>query len=304
MLTVIAPLLAGVILGRRFALPTIMRVFETLVLVSLVFLLLTMGALIGSDPQVMAFLPVIGWHALWLALAAVAVSTGAAWLVQRGYPGNWLSGGADQEVAAEERGLPMTWLIVGAVGVGLLLGRLVLDGAWRLQLTSLSSLFLGLLLLGIGVDLGSRCSLPGQLASLGWRALLLPAAVASGSIAGTALVGGIFGLPLREAAAVGAGFGWYSLSGVIISSLHGTQLGALAFLTNVLRELLAVVAIPLVARRLGPVAAVAPGGATAMDTTLPLIARAAGPQAAVLAFLSGAILSSLVPVLVPLFLSS
>ncbi len=77
-------------------------------------------------------------------------------------------------------------------------------------------------------------------------------------------------------------------------------LGAIGFLTNVIRELLAFVLIPVLAARLDPLTAIAPAGATAMDTTLPLIQRAAGSTTAIIAFVSGTVLSSAVPVLIPL----
>ncbi|MCL4426688.1 MAG: lysine exporter LysO family protein, partial [Firmicutes bacterium] len=76
-------------------------------------------------------------------------------------------------------------------------------------------------------------------------------------------------------------------------------LGTMAFLANLLRELLALLLIPLVARRLGKVMAVAPAGATAMDSTLPVISRFTDPQTAVIAFLSGAALTAISPFLIP-----
>ena len=99
-----------------------------------------------------------------------------------------------------------------------------------------------------------------------------------------------------------SGFGWYSLSSVLIAQAHSPLLGALAFLANVLRELLAIILTPLVARWLGAVPAIAPGGATAMDVLLPVISRAAGREYAPLAFFSGAMLSLAVPLFVNLFL--
>lgn len=71
-------------------------------------------------------------------------------------------------------------------------------------------------------------------------------------------------------------------------------------MTNVLRELMAFLMIPFVARHFGRYAAVAPSGATAMDTTLPVIARATDDETALIAVISGVVLTALVPVLVPL----
>jgi len=106
----------------------------------------------------------------------------------------------------------------------------------------------------------------------------------------------------KSALTAGAGVGWYSLSGVLVAKLHSPALGALAFLTNLFRELLAFLLVPLLSARLGVLAAIAPCGATAMDTTLPVIQRVAGPTAAMVAFLTGAVLSAIVPILIPVLI--
>lgn len=89
------------------------------------------------------------------------------------------------------------------------------------------------------------------------------------SVAAAVLAGLLLAMPLKEAVAVGAGFGWYSLSGVLIAATHSVELGATAFLANVARELMAFLLIPLLVSRVGKLAAIAPGGATTMDSTLP-----------------------------------
>lgn len=197
----------------------------------------------------------------------------------------------------------MTAAIILAVTVGVVAGRYLLPPGWAGQLDGTITVALSACLLGVGVSLGSSRRAMAGLREFGPRVLLVPAAIAAGSILGTTLAGLALGLSFPLAAAVGAGFGWYSLSGVILANLHSQAAGALAFLTNVIREYLAILLIPLLARRLGRLSAIAPGGATAMDVTLPVIARAAGPEAAAIAFLSGAVLSAAVPALVPLLIN-
>ncbi len=197
----------------------------------------------------------------------------------------------------------LTALIAGTVLAGLAVGafKLLPSGvvAWLATVTSVA---LGVLLFGIGIEIGYNRRAWRELRHLGLRVLCLPLAVAVGSIAGALGAGWGLGLPLNEASAIGAGFGWYSLSGVLLTQLAGASVGALAFLTNVLRELVAVLTMPFLARYLGRAAAVAAGGATSMDSTLPVVVRAAGDEAALLAFTSGAVLTALVPVLVPLLI--
>lgn len=130
--------------------------------------------------------------------------------------------------------------------------------------------------------------------------ILVPAATAVGSLAGGALVAAIFSIGIGKGMALAAGFGWYSLSGVLIADLGDPALGSAAFLANMLREALALVLIPVLAASKRPYTAIGAGGATAMDVTLPLIEQCVGPAAVPVSFTSGALLSLLVPFLVPL----
>ncbi|WP_333542383.1 lysine exporter LysO family protein [Desulforamulus ruminis] len=193
-------------------------------------------------------------------------------------------------------------MILGAVAVGIAAGYWLLPEVMGPYLNPITTTSLYLLLFGIGIDLGRQREVWGKLWSMGWKVLLLPVLVALGSLAGAALSGLILGLPFNESTAIGAGFGWYSLSGVLIAEIYHVETGALAFMTNVARELLTFLSVPLVARYIGRFSAVAPGGATTMDTTLPLITKATDADMAVIAFINGSVLSTLVPLLVPFFI--
>lgn len=190
-------------------------------------------------------------------------------------------------------------MILGAVAVGIAAGYWLLPEVMGQYLNSITTTSLYLLLFGIGIDLGRQREVWSKLWSMGWKVLLLPVLVALGSLAGAAVSGLILGLPFNESTAIGAGFGWYSLSGVLIAEIYHVETGALAFMTNVARELLTFISVPLVARYVGRFSAVAPGGATTMDTTLPLITKATDADMAVIAFINGSVLSTLVPLLVP-----
>jgi len=102
--------------------------------------------------------------------------------------------------------------------------------------------------------------------------------------------------------AIASGFGWYSLSAVIISKSLGADFGSIAFLANMFREVLSIVFIPLIAKYMGGFVCIAPAGATSMDTTLPIIDKYGGDEAAVVAFIHGFVLSALVPVFVSIFI--
>ncbi|NLT94329.1 MAG: lysine exporter LysO family protein [Clostridia bacterium] len=197
----------------------------------------------------------------------------------------------------------MIWLILGSLFLGMLIGKLGMPVILAGHLDLISNMALYILLFTIGLDLGQNKEAWVKIKGFGYRILLLPLGIALGSILGALAICLLINFPFNYGAAVGAGFGWYSLSGVLLKELVNVELGTIAFLANVFRELMAVIIIPFIALHLGGITAVAPGGATSMDTTLPIITKTAGVDVAVMAFISGAVLSGLVPILVPLLVN-
>ena len=133
--------------------------------------------------------------------------------------------------------------------------------------------------------------------------IALPAATITGTLLASCLVPFVTQLTLSEALAVGSGFGWYSLSGVLIADMGNPVLGSIAFLSNLFRESVAFMLIPLLAGYGRRHAAVSVAGATSMDVTLPILEQYCGAEFVPLALAHGVILTAIVPFLVPLFLS-
>jgi uncharacterized membrane protein YbjE (DUF340 family) len=131
---------------------------------------------------------------------------------------------------------------------------------------------------------------------------LVPVGTIIGTLVGGLLAGLILPLGIRESMAVAGGFGWYTYSAVYLAEMHSADLGAIAFLSNVSREMLAIILIPAVVRFFGAYPAVSICGATSMDVTLPLLAHYAGSKIGAAAFLHGAVLSFVTPLLLPLLI--
>ncbi len=159
-----------------------------------------------------------------------------------------------------------------------------------------------ILLLLIGFSMGKDKESIKKLFKTDYIAFLVPLGTIVGTLVGGYVASFFINLSAGDSMAVSAGFGWYSLSAVIISNLKNSDLGSIAFLANVIREILSIILIPFIAKYVGPYVSIAPGGATTMDTTLPLIEKYAGESAAFIAFIHGFILSAFVPIIVPLFL--
>jgi uncharacterized membrane protein YbjE (DUF340 family) len=140
--------------------------------------------------------------------------------------------------------------------------------------------------------------------NLNLKVLLVPVAIIIGSLGGAALTSFVLpSLKLREILAVGAGLGYYSLSSIVISELHGEALALVALLSNLSREIITIVLAPVMVTYFGKLSAIASGGATSMDTTLPVIIKFTGKDYAVISVVSGVILTIVVPFVVTFILT-
>jgi uncharacterized membrane protein YbjE (DUF340 family) len=167
---------------------------------------------------------------------------------------------------------------------------------------SASSYMLLVLLFSVGIDMGLNKEVFTRIKELGFKILLIPFGVVVGSLCGGAITSFLVNLSLKESMAISAGLGWYSLSGIMITEAGNPVAGTIAFLSNVFREMLTFIVVPFIASHLNYYCAIAPAGATAMDTTLGIISRNTNATVAVLSFVSGVICTLVVPVLVPIFL--
>lgn len=154
----------------------------------------------------------------------------------------------------------------------------------------------------VGVTLGHDKTLADRVRRLDPRLALLPVMTAVGTLAGAALAAPLLSpLAVTDTLAVGSGFGYYSLSSIFIADFRGAELGTVALLCNVMREIFTLLTVPLVVRWFGPLAAVSIGGATTFDTTLPVITQTVGKPYAVVSVFHGCMLDFSVPFLVTLF---
>lgn len=155
----------------------------------------------------------------------------------------------------------------------------------------------------IGLSIGADKKLGAILKSLKPRTLLLPLCTTAGTFAGAAVSWLVVSLPLNACLAIGAGFGYYSLSSIFITQYMGPDTGTVALGANILREALTLLLAPLIMSFFGPEALISCGGCTSMDTTLPVISHYAGVQWIFPAIVHAVVLDFSVPVWVTLFCS-
>ncbi|KFK97787.1 MULTISPECIES: lysine exporter LysO family protein [unclassified Serratia (in: enterobacteria)] len=185
---------------------------------------------------------------------------------------------------------------------GVVLGGFVLGlTQWQwLQFASKGSEYaLLFLLLLVGIQLRNSGMTLRQIV-LNRRGTIVACVVAVSALAGGALAAQLLGLPLKTGLAMASGFGWYSLSGILITDAYGPVLGSAAFFNDLARELVAIMLIPTLVRR-SRSSALGLCGATSMDFTLPVLQRSGGLDMVPPAIVHGFLLSLLGPVLIALF---
>ena len=155
------------------------------------------------------------------------------------------------------------------------------------------------LLLCVGIGIGSDRKSVTNFTSLDVRMALLPLGTALGPFAGSLVVSFILsGRSPLDCLAVGSGFGYYSLSSIFITEYKGAELGTIALLANIIREMVTLLLSPVLAKAFGPLAPISSGGVTSMDTTLPIIMASSGEQYSAVSIFHGFILDFSIPFLV------
>ena len=169
-----------------------------------------------------------------------------------------------------------------------------------------------LLMFQVGLSIGSDKKLKDILGSIRPKLLLVPLATIAGTLVFSALVGLLLTQwSVFDCLAVGSGFAYYSLSSILITQLKepflgvqlATELGTIALMANIMREIMALLGAPLFVKYFGRLSPICAGGATTMDTTLPVITRYSGKDLVFISIFHGIIVDFTVPFFVSFFCS-
>lgn len=197
----------------------------------------------------------------------------------------------------------MLSVAVSLVG-GLIFGYLFLYTGVKDTLDLILMSALDVMIFIAGIEIGSNRGILKRICNLhsALLALAIPLAVACGSICGALLLGHIAGLSAYDSLLVGGGLGWYSFSSVVISAMYSTEIGTVAFLANMMREISGFFLIPLLVR-VHKFLALAPSGAATMDSGLPVVIKYTNLHVGMYSFINGLVLTLIVPVLISWLLS-
>jgi uncharacterized membrane protein YbjE (DUF340 family) len=194
-------------------------------------------------------------------------------------------------------------IILSFFATGLLLGIFRLFPADILHYNT-SFYVLCALMFSVGISIGNDPNSFRQFRSLNPRLIFLPLMTILGTWLGVIAVGFFLNdRSLADCLAVGSGFGYYSLSSILITQYKGVELGTIALLSNIMREVITLLFAPWMVKYFGKLAPISAGGATTMDTTFPVIVRNSGKEFAVVSIYQGFVMDFSVPFLVSFFCS-
>ncbi|MFA5032096.1 MAG: lysine exporter LysO family protein [bacterium] len=160
-----------------------------------------------------------------------------------------------------------------------------------------------LLIFLIGISIGSDAKVWQIIKNTNIKIVLVPLSIIVGTLLGVILSSFfIKNISLKELTAVGCGFGYYTLSSILITKISSEALGVLALLSNIFREIITLLFAPVLVKYFGKLAPIASGGATSMDVTLPVITKFVGKEYAIISVFSGAVLTVVVPILITFIL--
>lgn len=303
LLIVLLPLVLGYLFRVRH--PGILDAINRGVSASIYVILLLMGISLAGLDNLGGKLSQLGGQSLLLcAVISVCNLAALAWLSRRLHfkvdVAQSVEGAPTSKFAAMAGSLSLVGVVLSGVLIGLLAGG-PLGEPFFTWTETLSEWVLYALLALIGCQLRNSGMTLKQIL-LNRFGLAIASVLAVSSLIGGLLAAPLLDLRWNEGLAMAAGFGWYSLSGILIGDQLGPLLGGIAFLNDLIRELLAFILIPLIIQR-RPALAIGYGGATSMDFTLPVIQQHGGVACVPIAVVSGFILSLLSPPLILFFLS-
>jgi len=301
-MTIIAtlgPLLIALLLGYwiniKFFTPSrVAKGLDQLVYVILGLIGFSLGAL----DNLLEKLIVAGYQAIVFFVLVSVISLAALYLSGLRFGGSNIANKEQAPQSKTSHALVDAFKTIMFVVVGVIVGFFTKD--WLTGVDELVTVLLYVLLFLIGCQL--------RQGNYRLRKLFLNSQgviIALVTIAATLLAGWlgslVLGLSWNQGLAAVSGFGWYSLSGILITGLGDPVLGTTAFLLDLGREILALMLIPFLAR-LNSHMSVGYSGATAMDFTLPILGKFHGSEIVPVCIASGFIMSILAPILIPLFL--
>ena len=189
-------------------------------------------------------------------------------------------------------------LLVFLIGITIGIFQLIPSS---IHIDKISEYLLYLLVFGIGITISRSEGILKIIKTYHLKLFLLPLMITLGSLLGTVILGLFYSdISFKHSLGLGAGLGYYSLSSLMISQYGFKEIGAIALISNIIREISTLIFAPIMIKYFGRFSPIASAGATSMDTTLAVIIKYTNKENAIISMFNGVTLSILVPLLITL----
>ena len=180
----------------------------------------------------------------------------------------------------------------------------------QIDVHEISIYVLYFLMLLIGINLGGNQNIKEFASMLQFKMVLVPLATVTGTFLFSAVAAFFLSRwSAFDCMAVGSGFACYSVSSILITQIKSpsigvqlaTELGTIALLSNIFRELFSLIGAPLSRKYFGYFAPISAAGVGSSDIALQMVAKYSGKEAIPIAVIHGLIINISIPFFVSLF---
>ncbi|STD43381.1 Membrane protein of uncharacterised function (DUF340) [Edwardsiella tarda] len=214
LLIILVPLLLGYLLPLHHK--TLIRFINRMLSWMVYLILFFMGISLAFLDNLGSNLWLIAKYASLFFVLIIGANLLALWLLEKRYP--W-------RVAHRQEALPSrlhmaleSLKLCGVVVGGFLLG--LTQWPWLSNATHASEYALIWLLFLVGLQLRNSGMSPTQIL-LNRRGMMIGCVVCVSALAGGALAAALLGLPIKTGLAIASAYGWYSLSGIMLTEAFG-----------------------------------------------------------------------------------
>ncbi|MGB5823519.1 MAG: lysine exporter LysO family protein [Proteocatella sp.] len=304
----------GFVLGLNKWVTSKGEIIDLIINISLVLLMFTIGANIGTSQLIMENLFRIGMNCAVIALMAILCSIICTVIVESTFLhldeiADKLSVVNSKPIASYEKfnqsscenqkSTILLWLMPVCVGLGIVAGKMMIKTNISFYLNYFLYFSLTILYTGVGVSLSCNRNVFKYVEILGWRIILISIATFAGSILGGFAASIVLDLPVNIPVMSAAGMSYYSVTGAYMSQVYGAEIGMYGFMVNVMREFFVVMGLPLIIK-ISKGSAISAGASGDMDTMLVPVTKFAGVELGLVTLITGTILTFAVPFILPI----
>lgn len=303
----------GVIIGFNKQVACVAKWIDPMINTALMVLMITLGAQIGSNETLVGNLGLLGLRCIIIALSAISFSVLMTLIlektilplekIQKKLSLAQIGINEEEKLCMKDHASASIVIIIPICLIsGVILGYLLNSDKLADILSQTLVISLVILYIGVGISFGMNRRTFKYIYVLGWKMILIPVSITLGSIIGGVFSGFVLKMPYFITVSSACGMSYYSITGACMTQAFGIEAGAYGFLVNVMREFLTVLFLPLLIK-ISKASPIASGAAGNMDTMLVPVTKFVGIELGLVALITGTILTFLVPILLPIFLS-